>query len=119
MQSILALQNKMDLTALDESSKGSVTPSAFVLKTDANSKSNSQYYAQIIVLYIIILTSILNLSLANGDSALWISLLSSAIGKCLHDRLTYIVPFAHALLSLYIYIHARVTSVHIWARMFY
>ena len=41
------------------------------------------YFCQMIIVYVIILTSIINLSLQNGSSELWISLLSSCIGYAL------------------------------------
>lgn len=40
-------------------------------------KSEIVYFCQMIVVYIIIITSIVNLSLRNGSSELWISLISS------------------------------------------
>lgn len=46
-------------------------------------KSEIVYFCQMIVVYIIIITSIVNLSIGNGTSELWISLLSSAIGYVL------------------------------------
>jgi len=41
------------------------------------------YICQIVIVYAIIITSIVNLSLNNGNPELWISLLSSAIGYAL------------------------------------
>ena len=41
------------------------------------------YFCQMIIVYIIIITSIVNLSLQNGSTELWISLLSSCIGYAL------------------------------------
>ena len=41
------------------------------------------YFCQIIIVSAIIITSIINLSLQNGSSELWISLLSSCIGYVL------------------------------------
>lgn len=41
------------------------------------------YFCQMIIVYVIIITSIVNLSLQNGTSELWISLLSSCIGYAL------------------------------------
>ena len=38
------------------------------------------YVSQIIILYIIIICSLVNLSLGSGENALWISLLSLCIG---------------------------------------
>lgn len=46
-------------------------------------KSQVVYFSQIIIIYIIIITCILNLSLNNGDSNLWTALLSCCIGYIL------------------------------------
>ena len=46
-------------------------------------RSQVVYFSQIILIYIIILTCIINLSLKNGDSNLWTALLSSCIGYVL------------------------------------
>ncbi len=46
-------------------------------------KSEIVYFSQILIVYVIIITSIVNLSLKNGNSELWISLLCSAIGYAL------------------------------------
>lgn len=46
-------------------------------------KSQVVYFSQIIIIYIIIVTCILNLSMKNGDSNLWTALLSSCIGYIL------------------------------------
>ena len=46
-------------------------------------KSEIVYFCQMIVVYIIMITSIVNLSLQNGSTELWISLLSSVIGYVL------------------------------------
>lgn len=46
-------------------------------------KSEIVYFCQMIVVFIIIVTSIANLSLQNDKSELWIALLSSAIGYAL------------------------------------
>lgn len=46
-------------------------------------KAQVVYFSQIIIIYIIIITCILNLSLKNGDSNLWTALLSSCIGYIL------------------------------------
>ena len=43
-------------------------------------KSKIVYFCQMIVVYVIIVTSIINLSLQNGKNELWFTLLSSAIG---------------------------------------
>lgn len=43
-------------------------------------QSQVVYFSQIIILYILIITCIVNLSLKNGDSNLWTALLSSSIG---------------------------------------
>lgn len=46
-------------------------------------KAEIVYIGQISIVYIIIITSIVNLSLNNGNPELWISLLCSAIGYAL------------------------------------
>ena len=46
-------------------------------------QSEIVYFCQMIIVYIIIITSIVNLSLENGSSELWISLMSSCIGYVL------------------------------------
>lgn len=46
-------------------------------------KSEIVYFCQMLVVYIIIVTSIVNLTVQNGKNELWISLLSSAIGYAL------------------------------------
>lgn len=46
-------------------------------------KAEIVYICQIIIVYVIIITSIVNLSLSNGNPELWISLLCSAIGYAL------------------------------------
>ena len=46
-------------------------------------QSEIVYFSQMIIVYIIIIVSIVNLSLQNGTSELWISLLSSCIGYAL------------------------------------
>ena len=67
-------------------------------KTDEENRSNGDrwhllgaripkveivYFSQMIIVYIIIITSIINLSLQNGSTELWISLLSSCIAYAL------------------------------------
>ena len=44
------------------------------------SKSLIKFVCQTIILYIIICISIINLSINNGDSSIWLSLLSFCIG---------------------------------------
>ena len=46
-------------------------------------KAEIVYFSQILIEYVIIITSITNLSLQNGSMELWISLLSSCIGYAL------------------------------------
>jgi FtsH-binding integral membrane protein len=46
-------------------------------------KSEIVYFFQMLVVFIIIITSIVNLSLQNGQKELWLTLLSSAIGYAL------------------------------------
>ena len=47
------------------------------------SKSVIVFIAQIVIIYVIVITSIVNLSLEYGDAKLWIALLSSNIGYLL------------------------------------
>ena len=42
-----------------------------------------QYIIQVIVIYLVIITCIVNLSLDNGDSNMWTALLSSSLGYML------------------------------------
>ena len=46
-------------------------------------KTEIVYFCQMIIVYIIIIASIINLSIKNGSTELWISLLSSCIGYAL------------------------------------
>ena len=46
-------------------------------------KSETVYFTQVVLLYIVILTCIVNLSIQNGDSNLWTALLSSSLGYIL------------------------------------
>ena len=46
-------------------------------------KTDFQYIAQIIIIYLVIITCITNLSMTNGDSNLWTALLSSCLGYML------------------------------------
>lgn len=46
-------------------------------------KTEIVYLSQVIIIYMVIITCILNLSLKNGDSNLWTALLSSSIGYIL------------------------------------
>ena len=41
------------------------------------------FFTQIIIIYIVIITCIVNLSISNGDSSLWIALLSNSLGYVL------------------------------------
>lgn len=46
-------------------------------------RSQVVYFSQIIIIYIMIITCILNLSFKNGDSNLWIVLIGSCLGYIL------------------------------------
>ncbi len=46
-------------------------------------KTEVQYLTQVIIIYIVIITCIINLSISNGDSNLWTALLSSCLGYML------------------------------------
>jgi hypothetical protein len=47
------------------------------------SKAHFVFLVQIILIYIVIITCIINLSIKNGDSNLWTALLSSCLGYIL------------------------------------
>jgi hypothetical protein len=47
------------------------------------SKSKIVFFAQIVIVYIVIITSLFNLTFRNGDNQLWTALLSSSIGYIL------------------------------------
>lgn len=49
----------------------------------SNKKNSALFYAQILILFMVITSCIINISLKNGDNTLWISLLSSSIGLIL------------------------------------
>ena len=46
-------------------------------------KTKIQYITQVVVIYIVIITCIVNLSIGNGDSNLWTAPLSSCLGYML------------------------------------
>lgn len=46
-------------------------------------KNEVMYFSQIIALYIVIIMGLINISIKNGDSNLWLSLLSGSIGYLL------------------------------------
>ena len=46
-------------------------------------KSEIVYFSQVIIIYLVIITCIVNLSVNNGDSNLWTALLSSCLGYIL------------------------------------
>ena len=41
------------------------------------------FFSQIFVLYIVIISAVINLSIKNGDPTLWSTLLGSCLGYCL------------------------------------
>jgi hypothetical protein len=46
-------------------------------------KSETVFFSQIIIIYIVVITCIVNLSLERGNSNLWTALLSSSLGYLL------------------------------------
>ena len=46
-------------------------------------KAEIVFFSQVILVYIVVITSIVNLSINNGSDRLWIALLSSSIGYLL------------------------------------
>ena len=57
----------------------SVSQCSWVVKNG----SHLGFWSQIVVIYIVIVTCIVNLSIANGNSNLWTALLSSCLGYIL------------------------------------
>ena len=55
----------------------------YCLSGKVRPKSQVVYISQIIIIYIIILTCIINLSIGNGDKTLWCTLLASCLGYIL------------------------------------
>jgi len=64
----------------DRVSLGGYKNSEWYLFGAAVPKTEVIFICQVVVLYIVILTCIVNLSLKNGDSNLWTALLSSSLG---------------------------------------
>ena len=46
-------------------------------------KTDAVFFSQIIIIYIVVITCIINLSLEKGNSNLWTALLSSSLGYLL------------------------------------
>ncbi len=53
------------------------------LKTWSVYKNEIVFISQVLIVYIVVFTSIVNLSINNGDSNLWIALLGSCLGYIL------------------------------------
>jgi hypothetical protein len=71
-------QNEPEMFAEKESRASDA--SDWKLCGENNSRSEIVFLCQVFILYIVIITCILNLSLRNGDSNLWTALLSSSLG---------------------------------------
>lgn len=72
----------------DDPRMNSDTLSQYVLMGRAFPRSEVRFFAQVIILYIVIFTCLGNLSVGSGElNALWISLLSSCVG--------YLLPAPH------------------------
>ena len=62
-------------------------------------KQEIVFFCQIIVIFVIIITCIVNLSIKNGDSNLWVALLSSCLGYILPNpriKNKIVLPFKHS-----------------------
>lgn len=46
-------------------------------------KTEITYFSQIVLIFIIVIASLINISLGSKDTTLWITLLSSSVGYCL------------------------------------
>ena len=55
----------------------------YCLSEKVTPKAQIVYISQIVIIYIIILTCIINLSIGNGDKTLWCTLLASCLGYIL------------------------------------
>jgi len=55
----------------------------YCLSNESRPKAQVVFICQIILIYIIILTSVVNLSINNGDKTLWCTLLASCLGYIL------------------------------------
>lgn len=55
-------------------------------------KSEAVFAAQVILIYIVVISGIINLSLQNGDTNLWTALLSLALGSVLPNPSLKISP---------------------------
>ena len=71
------------LSTMAEDDLGSMETNRWVLFGNKIPKEEIVYFCQVVIVYVVVITSIVNLSLENGSSELWISLLSSAIGYIL------------------------------------
>ena len=76
-QSLPASVDVPDLDSLDPSLK------AWNLFGQSVPRSEIVFFTQIIIVYIVIITCIFNLSFHNGETELWVALLSSSLGYLL------------------------------------
>ena len=61
-------------------------------------KQEIVFFSQVTVIFIIIITCIVNLSIKNGDSNLWVALLSSSLGYILPNprvKNKIVLPIKH------------------------
>ena len=63
--------------------EGSETSSKWNIFGNKMPRSEIVYFCQIFLVYIVVIVSIVNLSMQNGENELWIALLSSSIGYIL------------------------------------
>ena len=61
----------------------SISHESWILFGKKIAKAETVFFSQIIVIYIIIFTCVINLSLGNENSNLWTALLSSSLGYLL------------------------------------
>lgn len=74
-------ENNPDASSLDKiSGENESSRSKWPLFGTLVPKNEVIFICQVVILYIVIITCIINLSLKNGDSNLWVALLSSSLG---------------------------------------
>ena len=67
----------------NQSNTSSTTPTTWYIFGQSLPKQEVVFFTQIIILYIVIITAVINLSLHNGDPTLWSTLLGSCLGYTL------------------------------------
>jgi uncharacterized membrane protein AbrB (regulator of aidB expression) len=72
-----------EVASVMKTSVGQESVSSLRMNDLKNYKSHWVFGCQIVLIYIVIITCIINLSIGNGESNLWTALLSSCLGYIL------------------------------------